>query len=78
MMFEVVLLCMTFFVISVCIILLSLTLSSTVKVRKKMAGAIAENQERMNLLSHENVKLREENEQLKERLVNLGFRDVNI
>lgn len=34
--------------------------------------------ERVNLLSRENVKLRSENEELKERLRDLGIRDFDV
>lgn len=51
---------------------------TTIKNQEEINVRVNNTQERLNLLSNENVKLREENEELKERLRNIGIRDFDI
>lgn len=45
---------------------------------KKVENKLREMDERINILAKENVKLREQNEYLKDKLKNCGFTDIDI
>lgn len=63
------LLCLT-----VCIIL-----SNKMKKRgNEIKSTVDTYNDRLNLLSLENAKLRQENDDLKERLRNVGFKDIDL
>lgn len=58
------------------------TIAEIIQSQKKrleeLESSISSTNDRVNLLSKENHKLREENEMLKERLRNMGIKDFDV
>lgn len=72
---------MDILIISASLLCLIVTIILSKKITKKSSEVktmVDTYNDRLNLLSLENAKLRQENDDLKERLRNVGFKDVDL